>query len=354
MSVFRVLGEEVVTKSEYLESRSADPDRPSPLEAALGGAKGLESDLTGATQFVPIGSGQPLTVLIREVYTGKHPKKTILGGGDKSMLVTTALKGYATYAPASRAVNFAEPGIGSRRQLVAPSAVNAGTNVVAYSPAVLTDQLIFTVEMAFDRFPEGLLNTIASSFTKAAAVPLLLPAREYLLAAGGLLKIATDWADALVDGEPAFSSTDTIDFDIPGVVPAKADFRVMGSEDHRGLTYKPGLGLVSATGTRYDGDSPYVVVSLDGAERKSLESFAPTLATAEQLKKFLNAKTGAEASIDALMQGIQLANDIAYREQALKLQAEISAETDAKQKEAKTKRLEAIKKNILTAELKPG
>jgi hypothetical protein len=127
----------------------------------------------------------------------------------------------------------------------------------------------------------------------------------------------------------------------------------MGSEDHRGLSYKPGLGLVSASGTKYDGDSPYVVVSLDGAERKSLEAFAPTLATAEQLKKFLNAKDGAEASVDALMKGITFANDLNYRADALKLQAEIDTEKDDAKKAAKSDRLEAIKKNILTAELKP-
>lgn len=352
MAVLRVLGDEVVSKAEYLKGLLEAPDRPSPLEAALA-PKGLESNPSdGATQFVPIGMGAPLTVLIREVYTGKHPKRALLGG-DKAMLVTSALKGYATYAPASRAVNFSEENIGPHRQLIAPSAANAGTNIVAYSPAVLTEQMHFTVEMAFDRFPDGLLRTISSAFTGAAAIPLLLPAKEYLLAAGGLLKIATDWADALVDGRAAFSITDTIDFDMPGTVPAKADFRVMGSEEHRGLSYKPGLGLVSASGTKYDGDSPYVVVSLDGAERKSLEAFAPTLATAEQLKKFLNAKDGAEASVDALMKGITFANDLNYRADALKLQAEIDAEKDDARKAAKSDRLEAIKKNILTAELKP-
>ncbi len=348
MTSFRVLGDKVVTKSEYLDDLRTNPDRPSAFEGQF-----LEETVPPpqVTQFRPIGMGLPLTILIREVYTGKHPKKGVLGGGGKAMLVTSALKGYASYAPASRAVNFAEPSISPRKTMMAPSAANAGTNVVAYSPAVLTEQMFFTVEMAFDRYPEGLLNTVSSAFTGAANIPLLLPAREFLLAAGGLIKITNEWAEALIDGRAAFSMTDTIDFDVPGVAPTKADFRVFGSDAHRDLTYKPGVGLVSSTGTRYDGDEPYVVVSLDGAERKSLESFAPTLATAEQLKKFLNARDGTEASIEFLLEGIKLANDITYRKEAQELAEQLKTEPDGPAKEAKTKRLEAVKKNILSKEL---
>lgn len=348
MTNFRVLGDKVVTKSEYLEDLQANPDRPSALES-LGQQEGVQSD--AVTQFKPIGMGLPLTVLIREVYTGKHPKKGFLGGGGKAMLVTSALKGYASYAPASRAVNFTEPSIEPHKTMMAPSAANAGTNVVAYSPAVLTEQMFFTVEMAFDRYPEGLLNTVASAFTGAANIPLLLPAREFLLAAGGLIKIGNDWAEALVDGRATFSRTDTVDFDVPGVAPTKADFRIMGSDAHRGLTYQPGVGLVSDTGTAYDGDEPYVVVSLDGAERKSLADFAPTLATAEQLKKFLNARDGAEASIEFLLEGVKLANDLAYRKEAQDLAKQLETEPDGPDKEAKTKRLAAVKKNILNKDL---
>lgn len=353
MVAFKILGEEVVTRSDWMERvQGGEIAQSVPAAKALAGLEG--ETVPGATQFQPIGAGKPLTILIREVYTGRHPKKGIFGGGGKQMLVTTALKDYATYAPSSRAVNFIENGIEPKKRMRAPMASSAGTNVVSYSPAVLSDQMLFTVEMAFDRFPDGLLNTISSAFGAAADMPLLLPARDYLLGAGAVVKLASDWGDALMDGRAAFSMTDSIDFNVPGVKPASADFRVLGSEEHIGLRYDPATGLTSKSGAPYDGDDPYVIVSLDGAERKSLENFAPTLATAEQLKRFLAAKDGAEASVDALLGGLKLANDMKFRGEAVRLQAEISAETDAAAKAGKQQRLDAVVRNILTPELRPA
>jgi ABC-type dipeptide/oligopeptide/nickel transport system permease subunit len=40
--------------------------------------------------FTPIGLGKPLTVMIREVYTGKFPKGGFLGGGGKDMPIELA------------------------------------------------------------------------------------------------------------------------------------------------------------------------------------------------------------------------------------------------------------------------
>lgn len=352
MAVLRILGQEVVSKADFLAK--AQGRNPSGLEAALAPG-GLEGEpAPGVTQFQPIGPGKPLTILIREVYTGKHPKKAVFGGGGKQMLVTTALKDYATYAPSSRAVNFLEKDISPRKRLKAPMASSAGTNVVSYSPAVLSDQMHFTVEMAFDRFPDGLIDTISSAFGTAAEIPLLLPAREYLLGAGALIKLASSWAESLIDGRASFSITDSIDFNVPGTVPASADFRVLGSEEHIGLRYDPAAGLVSSSGKAYDGDEPYVIISLDGAERKSLQDFAPTLATAEQLKRFLTAKDGAEASIQAVLDGLKLANDLRFRAEALRLKEEIANEADAATKAKKQQRLSALVKNILTAELRPS
>jgi len=358
MTALRILGDTVVSRSDYYAAVAAPEgalEGASRLRSAVGAESSGALETTpppGVTQFVAIGPGKPLTILIREVYTGRHPKAGLFRG-NKPMLVTTALKDYAAYAPASRAVNFMEAAVSPRQRLRAPMATSAGTNLVAYSPAVLTDQLQFTVEMSFDRFPEGLFAGLSAAFTAGAAIPLLMPASGYLLAAGSLVKIASDWADALTDGLPAFAKTETIDFDVPGVAPAQADFRVLGHAEHEGLIYDPGRGLVSKTNAVYDGDEPYVIVSLDGAERSKLQDFAPTLATAEQLRRFLTAKNGAETSITALLDGARLANDIRYREQAVRLTAEIAAEPDAVRKAAKEKTLEAVLKNILTPELKP-
>lgn len=79
-------------------------------------------------------------------------------GSGKQMAIVTGLKDYSVFAASSRAVNFLEKNIKPRTRFKAPSTFNDGTNVVAYSPAVLTDSFHFTVEMAFDRFPDGLFE----------------------------------------------------------------------------------------------------------------------------------------------------------------------------------------------------
>lgn len=360
MTVFRIWNDEVLTKDEFLD-RALSKDGAARLDAAgkelrdkVLATKALESEGgPGVTQFVPIGLGRPLTILIRDVYTGAHPRRSMLGGArPKPMAVMTALKDYAAYAPASRAVNFLERNISQYKHIKAPAATSAGTNIVAYSPAVLSDQMHYSIEMAFDTFPEGLFATVASAFEEAAGIPLLLPAAQYLLGAGGLIKIAAEWADGLLDGRAAFTATDSLDFNVPGVAPPAADFRVLGTEEHRGLKYDTEMGLVNSAGEAYRGDAPYFVVSLDGAERKELEKFAPTLAAAEQLKQFLAMKDGAEASVEAVLSGLKLWNDLNYRKEAEKLQGQIAAEKNEKRKADLAKRLDALNANILSEELK--
>jgi len=355
MPVFRVLGDRVLTRAEFVAQRSDAVILESTAEAhplAESFAAPTEVDSApGATQFEPIGPGRPLTILIRHVYTGKHPK-TVLGGG-RDMVVVTGLKDYATFAASSRAVNYLQKNIKPETNFGAPNVFTDGTNVVAYSPAVLTDSFHFTVEIAFDRFPDQLMNTISKGLGSLAGIPLMIPAQGYLLAASSLVKIGSDWADALVDGRAVFSITDSIDFNIPGVAPSAADFRVLANFDASGLRYVPGKGLVGADDKPYAGEEPYVVISLDGAARKNLEGFAPSIATAAVLKQFFSMRDGAEASIDAMISAFRLANDLKYRQEAKSLQAAIAVESDQKKKGELTARLEAVNKNILTTELKP-
>jgi hypothetical protein len=359
MATYRIFGDEVLTKAEFAERRTANFTEGleageslagSPLEAAFATPDLLESQ-PGAAQFVEIGVGKPLTILIREVYTGRFPVKPFLGSSGKPMAVVTGLKDYSVFAAASRAVNFLMKDIHPHTRIKAPSTFTDGTNVVAYSPAVVTESFHFTVEMAFDRFDGGLFDALSKGLTAAAGIPLLLPAQGYLLAAGGLLKAGSDWADALIDGKASFSVTDTLDFDVPGSVPPKADFRVLCKFDARGMRYSSDDGLLQADGTPYKGDEPYVVVSLDGAPRKSLEAFAPTVATAGVLKQFFDMRDGTEASVTAVLDAFKLANDMKYREKAEAVQKQLAAAAPD-DKAVIQAQLDALNKNILNDVLK--
>jgi len=363
MSVYRIYGDKLLSKTEFAEAVAETGN--SALEpkdfltnvaadAAFGGTSALETTPSpAATQFVPIGLGKPLTILIREIYTGRYPAKGFLGSSAKPMAVVTGLKDYSDYAATSRAVNFLLREVKPRTRFKAPPTFTDGTNVVAYSPAVLTDSFHFTVEIAFDKFDDGLFDVVSKGLATAAGIPVLMPAAGYLLAASGLVKIGANLADGLIDGKASFSVTDSFDFNLPGTPAPVADFRVLCHFDASGMTYDPVRGLLNPDGTVYNDDEPYVVISLDGAVRKNLESFAAAVATAGIMKQFFNMRDGAEVISTSLVDAMKLASDMKYRGQAEDLQKQIGSAVET-EKPPLQARLDALNKNILNEVLRVG
>src|SRR5262249_13547922 len=156
---------------------------------------------------------------------------------------------------------------------------------VTYSPAIVTDSLTVSFELAVASFPQELLKSISTGFSTLAGIPMLLPYAGYLLGANQLFKIVGNVGHALFDGITV-SITDLINFDVPGTPPAVADLRVLANFNVSNFTYKDGLGLFDSSGTSYAGDDPYVVISLDGKARDNLKTFAPTVASAAVLQRF--------------------------------------------------------------------
>lgn len=361
MAVYRIFGEKLLSKGEFVEAltqagddhvRSQVVSPAIAADPAFGGGSGLEdTPPPAATQFVPIGLGKPLTILIREIYTGRHPTKGFLGSSAKPMAVVTGLKDYSAYAATTRAVNYLLPSVKPHARFKAPPTFTEGTNVVAYSPAVVTDSFHFTVEIAFDRFNDRLFEVISKGLASAAGIPLLIPSAGYLLAASGLVKVGSSLAEGLVDGKASFSVTDTFDFNVPGNRVPVADFRVLCHFDASGMTYDPAHGLLDRTGAVYEGAEPYVVISLDGAVRKNLESFAPTVATAGVMKQFFDLRDGAEVVSTGLIDAIKLANDMKYRGQAVDLVKQLVV-ASSEDKAALQTRIEALNKNILNEVLR--
>lgn len=62
--------------------------------------------------------------------------------------------------------------------------------------------------------------------------------------------------------------------------------------DHE-VNAKGALVRVDNEDKLYDGEHPYVVISLDGLENDDYKNFTPTAATAAQLDKFYNLNDGA-------------------------------------------------------------
>lgn len=341
MAVYHIMGDELVTDRV---ARS----RPS---GAL-----VASDEEGPilTQFEPIGIGKPLTIEIRHVYTGRFPKSGGLFGGDKDVALVSGVKDYSVFAASARALNLISRSVKARAHLRG-SAFEDGTPVVLYSPAVMADSLTLSIEFAIDRFPGEFVQQVGRSLKALAGVPLMMPFSGFLMGAGEVARIGSDLGDALFDGRPSFSITESINFDRPGSAVATADFRVLSHDPllagrHR---YKDGVGLVDASGAPYQGDEPYVVISLDGKTRPHLENFSATIASAAVLERFFSVKSGGTASIDTLMESIKLASDMRLRGQAEALKRQIEALPAGRERDRLLAQRESVLKNIQSPELRP-
>jgi hypothetical protein len=177
------------------------------------------------TEFSRIGYGLPLTILIRDVYTGEHPH-TGFFGGDSDLAIVSGVKNYDVFNASTRALNFVCQGQKPRSLLRRPAAFGERSALVAYSPAIMTDSLTVSFELAVATFPQEFVNSISAAFNTMAGIPMLLPYAGYLLGAGQLLKLAGNAGHALFDGI-RFTVSDSINFDVPGSIPAIADFRIL-------------------------------------------------------------------------------------------------------------------------------
>lgn len=344
---------ELLTATDARDRALEEADSPRPADIA---------PLDETPGFEPIGINKPLTIMISHVFSGRHPGRSFLGGERRrDLLVTSAIKSYSHYDAAPRAVNFYAQGVGARTNLTAPAAVDKGTALVFYTPAVTDASMTLTVELSFDDFPDRLLSKLSGAFQSLSSVPIFLPYAGYLMIGSGIAKLASDVGRQLFEGRPDFAPTIPLDFDIPGHQRPEAAFRIVAGNglDISSLSFEPRKGLVlKANPTKlYDGDEPYIVLSLDGRLRPELAQFTPTLASAELLADFMSSANKDEAIINGLVEAAKLANDSKYRLEADRLARDIEAARQSGAAPADIERLtqrrEAILKNITSEYMKP-
>lgn len=349
MTAYRIVGDQALSEAEF--QRMDVPEREK-IESAFipeSTMLPLENGMQQVADFVPIGPGKPLTIEIRHVYSGKYPKSGLFRK-EKDVAVVSGVKDYAIFAATARALNFIQKDHTKRTRFTTPSAFEKGTPVVAYYPALTTSSLTMSIEMAVDDFPGDFVNDLGNAFTALSGVPLMLPHAGFLMGLGEVTKLASGVGNALFDGKPEFSMTESLNFDRPGSLIAKADFRLLTRSHtlHMHYKYDDRFGMVhKVTGEPYAGDEPYVVVSLDGRERPNLKDFAPTAASASILKKFFNIGDDVRTPIETVVEGIKLASDMRFRDRAMEVKETLDAlPADAQQREELQKQLDALLKNI--------
>jgi hypothetical protein len=362
MPVYRAFGNVVVSDLQLRDDAEAVARAVREGQAGRLGARDATGQVLGvlhesAVAFTPIGLYKPLTIQIRHVYTGAFPRKAFFSGR-KDMLLTSAMKSLAVFNAAPRAVNFLKKDATAGSNFNTPAANEQGTPLVFYSPAITAASTIVTFEMIFDEFPGQLVERLGTALGNLSAIPVFLPANGYLVAASTVIKLASGLGEAIFDGRPVFSVTETLDFDVPGSIVPSADFRVICNAgfDPTRFDFEPNRGLVDRqTGQPYAGDEPYVVISLDGAKRDEYEGFTATMAGAALLERFYNLKEGSEVGMDTLIESTKLFTDSKFRAQADaigKTLASMPADSDEARR-LRTRR-DALLANILSPALKPS
>jgi hypothetical protein len=232
--------------------------------------------------------------------------------------------------------------------------------------------------MGMNRFDGAAINALSGFLTQASTIPMFmsanvavagvaLPASVLLLAGGVATKIIGGWAENLIDRRPIFSKRNVrLDFNRAGTIPPVANFKVVVEDDVSEnfiAQYSPdeaGVVRDKMTGKQYDGDEPYMVLSLDGRANEKYAGFVPTAAGAELLDKFL--AMGNEGSLqndlDLLLEGLKLASDSKFRIRAEKLATQLERlqrlkQTDSEEYKEILAEYEAMVANIQDERLKP-
>ncbi|MBI1815197.1 MAG: hypothetical protein HYR72_09485 [Deltaproteobacteria bacterium] len=311
--------------------------------------------------FTPIGLNKPLTIEIRHVYTGAYPSSGLFAS-DKSMLVASSMKGFLQTGAAPRAVNFQSRKLSNHTHLSTVPAPDLGSPLVCYSPAVTEGSYSLTVEVGFNTFDQDVFDALGQIFTEAAGFPLFAPYSGYLVAAGTLTKITGKLVHAVFNAGIVLADTREINLFHPGVPPTPGGFALatLDTPEGRALRNDYTLSvtgqLVSKTsGQEYNGDVPYVVLSLDGTPRDEFKTFTPLAASADQLNRFFNIADNSSKPITEIVEGLRLFNDLAYRRKADDLNAKLASIADKNSKDyTSTKEAyDAAIANIQSQEMKP-
>jgi hypothetical protein len=339
--------------------------RDARLEFSNGAVDGfnlLRSTLDGLDNpiaFEEIAFGKPLTIQIRHVYTGDKAEGF---WGSKDMLVASAMRSIAVYDASPRAINFLVQKAKNNRNFRTIDATNNGSSLICYSPALAQSSSAVTVEVMFSSFPTEAFSAVSQAFSTASSIPVFLPASGYLVAAGVVTKLLGTVGKSLSDGTPALKRTEEVTFVNPGSEKAFAHFALLISDEVTESTlreYKVGkkgaLVKVVDEESIYDGEHPYVVISMDGRANDDFKSFAPTAASAALLDKFYAVKDGNSQVLGALVDGLKLYNDMRFRDKAVSTSEKLKSIADKESKEYKDllSLYNAYVANIGTKELLP-
>lgn len=330
MATFSIIGNSLVSKEELLnkqisgESSMINNDLKDDRMLELGDVSvPLQEliDIQNEKKFTPIGIGKPLSIEVATVYIGEYKKFL---GGKKDVVLISGVRNLQTFQATSRAVNMKRANV-DENSFLEFNALEDGTNIVYYTPAMDSESMLVSFELMFDNFDTQLFETLSGLFNSAAGIPVFLPAAPYLLGGAQLLNIGSKLGDAMFSGKPNLAATIEVQFQSPILPPTEPrEFIIFNDRDIEefkdlkvavvNLSGGPKLRLVyKSNNSVYKGKAPYLIVLLDGRKREDLVNFSATLASASMLKKFYGAENKAGEITEALQDAMKLYNDSIYK-----------------------------------------
>ncbi|TWU57614.1 hypothetical protein [Rubripirellula reticaptiva] len=319
----------------------------------------MVSPVATRTPFEAIGIGKPLTIEIRHIYTGRYPKRNLFHRSS-DMIVTSAIKSSPVLSEASTAINMMRKDVCPRTGFSTPHADEFGTPVVFYTSALTQRNSSLTIKFGFDEFPGDELERFGQILADAAGMPLFAAAGLQLHGASAIAKLVGRLGESLFDRRAAFRATESITFARPGSTIPVANFALMMQDDEderrilRTHVISGGRLVHAETNRPYDGDIPYVVISLDGRRNDELKHFMSESAVSVMLSDLTSGAGVDSAHMDELREAVAVYHDYRLRRRADRIADKMSHESPESY-EGKRLAIEysALVANINEAALKP-
>lgn len=337
MAVAYAFGNALVSGDELLEKQALGQlqtfmgaigtESHESLSFSTGTAKTAEMKLLNADGDLiaprEIGIGKPLTVFIRNIYTGKY--------GGKDLLATTAVKGIGAYDAAPEAVNLLREKAEKNDEIHVFDADETGTPIVFYMQSLTKSDTVVTVKLDFQDFDDRAFQLVGQGASQLAGIPLFAPAQSWLMVGSLVVPAVGKLLESLFEKKYFFKQSESIFFSLPGSPRATEGFRLLMEDEAMDKILQDyrlsseGQLVTKNGGGSYRGDFPYLVLALDGADREEqLADFQRTAATASILERF---RPGGESSfpIDGMMDIVEASSDLRFRQRADRLHQKMEA-----------------------------
>lgn len=310
--------------------------------------------------FTPVGIGKPLTIEVQKIYRGSHGAGGF-GSGKRDLLCVSATRSTSSFNKAPRAINLLDENFDPAKRSHRIHASKDGTTLLYHTPSVTEPSQVITFEMTIDRFPKEGIKQLADAISSASQLPVFASASLFMMTGSSVIKLLGSIAERIFDGSPFFVGSHDIRFGVPPYSNNTAGQYVLVNDDDEDAfmgyqIHQNGTLVQAASGEPYEGDKPYVSITLDGAPRTDLKDFQAAEASAELLGRFYGTGSDAGTPSDDLLAAVKLLNDSKLRQKADQLRREIDSLNDPAdpQTEKLQQLLDATLKRITDPAFKGG